>query len=235
MYKGKRILAMIPARAGSKGLPGKNIRPLRRRPLIAWTIEGALKSRYIDRVIVSTDSREIAAVSKKYGAEVPFLRPKALATDKAKTIDVILHLMDWAGRNDKSYEVIMLLQPTSPLRDPADIDRAVKLLFSKKAMAVVSVCETEDTPQLANILPKNGSMKGFLRPEARNKNRQQCSLFYRVNGAVFLAYCDYIKSQRGFFGGKTFAYIMPKERSVDIDDIFDFRFAEFLSKALISA
>ncbi len=228
MYKGRKILGLITARGGSKELPQKNIKPLLDKPLIAWTIEQALMSKYLDRVIVSTDDGKIAEISKKYGAEVPFLRPEELATDESKSIDVVLHTIDWMDTNDKPYDLLMLLQPTSPLRTSKDIDKAIELLFSKNARAVVSVCEVEHHPYWTNILPDNGCMENFIKPEIMNKNRQELPIFYRLNGAIYLSYCDYLKHQGSFFGKETFAYIMSKERSIDIDNEIDFKLAEIL-------
>jgi len=232
LYKGKTILGLIPARGGSKGLPRKNIKPLSDKPLIAWTIEQALASKYLDRIAVSTDDKEIAEVSKKYGADVPFIRPKELAEDNAKGIDVVLHAIDWLKKNDrrKQYDLMMLLQPTSPLRTTEDIDKAIELLFLKKAKAIVSVCEVDHHPLWANTLPEDGCMKDFIRKEVMNKNRQELPKFYRLNGAIYIAYCDYLQKQKSFFGKDTFAYIMPKSRSMDIDDEIDFRLAEILIK-----
>ena len=232
MYKGKTILGLIPARGGSKGLPRKNIKPLLGKPLIAWTIEQALASKYLDKVVVSTDDEEITKISKKYGAEVPFMRPKELAEDNAKGIDVVLHAMDWVKENDtrKQYDLIMLLQPTSPLRTKEDIDKAIELLFLKEAKAIVSVCEVDYHPLWSNTLPEDGCMKNFIRQEIMNKNRQELPLFYRLNGAIYLAYCDYIKEQKSFFGEKTFACIMARERSIDIDNEIDFKLTEILIK-----
>ena len=230
MYKGKTILGLIPARGGSKGLPRKNIKPLLGKPLIAWTIEQSLASKYLDRVVVSTDDKEVAEISKKYGAEVPFMRPKELAEDNAKGIDVVLHTIDWLEENDqrKQYDLLMLLQPTSPLRKSEDIDKVIELLFLKKAKEIVSVCEVDHHPLWANTLPENGCMKNFIRKEIMNKNRQELPVYYRLNGAIYLAYCDYIREQKSFLGSETFAYIMPKERSIDIDDDIDFRLAKIL-------
>jgi len=232
MYKDKTILGLIPARGGSKGLPRKNIKSLLGKPLIAWTIEQALASKFLDRVIVSTDDKEIAEISKKYGAEIPFMRPKELAENNAKGIEVVLHAIDWFRGNDKrkQYDLIMLLQPTSPLRTIKDIDKAIELLFLKEAKAIVSVCEVDHHPLWANILPKDGCMKDFIRREVMNKNRQELSVFYRLNGAIYLAYCDYIKEQESFFGEKTFSYIMPRERAIDIDNEIDFELAQILMK-----
>jgi N-acylneuraminate cytidylyltransferase/CMP-N,N'-diacetyllegionaminic acid synthase len=233
LYKGKTILGLIPARGGSKGLPGKNIKPLLGKPLIAWTIEQALASKYLDRVVVSTDDKEIAEISKKYGAEVPFIRPKELASDKAQGIDVALHAIDWLKKNDrrKQYDLLMLLQPTSPLSSTEDIDKTIELLFLKEAKAIVSVCEVDHHPLWANTLPEDGCMKDFIKREVRNKNRQELPVFYRLNGAIYLACCNYVKEQKSFFGEKTFAYIMPRERSIDIDNEIDFKLAEILTRS----
>ena len=228
MYKNKKILALIPARGASKGLPYKNIRILMEKPLIAWTIEEAKKSKYLDRIIVSTEDVKIANISKRYGADVPFLRPKKLATDTAKMMDVVLHTMKCMEKDNAIYDLIILLQPTSPLRIARDIDNAIKLLFTKKAQAIVSICQTEHNPCGSNILPINGCLGTFLRPKFINKNRQELSTFYRINGAIYLAYSSYFKKIKQFLGKKTYAYIMPAERSVDIDTKLDFEFAWFL-------
>lgn len=228
MYKGKRFLGIIPARGGSKGLPGKNIRCLLDKPLIAWTIEQALAGRYLDRVIVTTDDKEIAAISKKYGADVPFMRPEELADDEAKTIDVVLHAISRLELEKGNYDLAVLLQPTSPLREAGDIDGAIELLFLRNAQAVISVCKAEHHPFWTNTLPSDGCMKDFIRPEIKHKHRQQLPDFYRLNGAIYAAYCSYLKAQKDFFGAETYSYIMPEGRSVDIDSELDFKFAEFL-------
>ena len=231
MYKDRRVLAIVPARGGSKGLLRKNIKPLLRKPLIAWTIEAARNNRYIDRVLVSTDDNETAEISRKYGAETPFLRPRELAADNSKRIDVVLHALEWLeNKESEIYDLVIFLQPTSPLRACEDIDKALKLLFSKDARAIVSVCKAEHPPHWAGTLPDNGCMKDFLKRGIRNKNRQELPVFYRINGAIFLAYRDYLKEQKSFFGNRTFAYVMPAERSVDIDYEIDFKLAEILKK-----
>ncbi|MDP8230768.1 MAG: acylneuraminate cytidylyltransferase family protein [Candidatus Gorgyraea atricola] len=228
MIQGKKVLSLISARGGSKRLPGKNIRDIAGKPLIAWTIEQAKNSKYIDRVIVSTDDRKISEVATRYGADMPFLRPWELAKDDSKGIDVAVHAIEWMEKNNTPYDLLILLQPTSPLRRSVDIDKAIESIFLKNASAIVSVCETEHHPFWANILPENGCMKNFLDKRIVNKNRQELPLFYRLNGAIYIAYADYIKSHKTFFGNKTYAYIMPTERSVDIDSEIDIKFAEFL-------
>ncbi|MFA4991100.1 MAG: acylneuraminate cytidylyltransferase family protein [Candidatus Omnitrophota bacterium] len=219
MYKDKTILALIPARGGSKRLRGKNIRSLNGKPLIAWTVEEAMKSGYVDNVAVSTDDRKIAAVSRARGAAVPFLRPARLATDSASGMDVLLHAVDWFEKKGKRYDLILLLQPTSPLRTRADIDNAIRLLFSKKAGAIVSVYKSGHKPYWSDTLPKNRCMKDFMKGSGFKAGAPER---YTLNGAIYLGYSDYIRRHRGFIGQKTFAYVMPEERSVDIDNEFDF-------------
>ena len=224
MISGKSVLAIIPARGGSKGLPGKNIKELCDKPLIAWTIEQAKSCSDINRIVVSTDDREIAEVAEKYGAEVPFIRPAELANDIATSIDVIFHAINWLKEyKDYRPEYILLLQPTSPLRTREDIDGAIRMLKEKKAQAVVSVCETDHHPWGSNILPEDGNMKDFIRPDILNKRRQDLPVFHELNGAIYLADTDYLHEYNGFLGPDTFAYKMSKERSVDIDSDLDFK------------
>ena len=229
MINGKSLLAIIPARGGSKGFPGKNIKKLCGKPLIAWSIEQAKSCDNIDRIVISTDDESIANVAKQYGTEVPFMRPAELATDTASTVDVIFHVFDWYKKyEDFEPEYILLLQPTSPLRAVTDIKGAIQTLKDKDARAVVSVCETDHHPWWSNILPEDSNMKDFLRPDILNKRRQELPVFYRLNGALYLTDSEYLLTHNGFIGPKTFAYKMPKTRSVDIDSAIDFKLAELL-------
>ncbi|OGX34837.1 MAG: CMP-N-acetlyneuraminic acid synthetase [Omnitrophica WOR_2 bacterium RIFCSPLOWO2_02_FULL_50_19] len=230
MYKGKTILALIPARGGSKGVPRKNIRRFFGKPLIAWAIKGARNSKYVDRVVVSTDDKEIAAVSRRFLAETPFLRVKRLATSRAKGIDVVLDAIDRLERRGERYDLVILLQPTSPLRVSKDIDQAIEFFFEKKAKSVISVCRMEHNPRWSNILPKDGCMKDFIPGAIMNKVRQEFPVYYRLTGAIFLASADYLKVHKTFYGKNAYAYIMPQGRSVDIDNEIDFAFAEYLYK-----
>ena len=218
MYKNKKILAIIPARSGSKRLPNKNILNLEGKPLIAWTIEEAKKSKYIDKIVVSTDSEQIAEISRQYGAEIPFLRPAELAQDTTSSIDVIKYCLENIKEN---FDYLMLLQPTSPLRTSEDIDNAINML-DENTLAVVSVCETEHSPLWSNTLPEDLSMENFLRPEVKNKRSQDLPKFYRLNGAVFLAEINYFYRHNGFYGPKTKALIMRLGHSIDIDTELDF-------------
>jgi N-acylneuraminate cytidylyltransferase/CMP-N,N'-diacetyllegionaminic acid synthase len=231
VFDGRRIIALIPARGGSKGLPGKNIRELAGRPLLAWSIEAARQSRFVDHVAVSTDNREIADVAEAAGGKVPFLRPAHLATDDASSFDALIHALDWYDGKGNDFDLVVWLQPTSPLRTGEDIDQAIELYFEKEAEAIVSVCETDHHPWWSNVLPDDACMADFLRPEVLNTNRQDLPLHYRLNGALYIGSPGFLRDRQSFFGDLTFAYIMPKERSIDIDDIFDFKLAEFLLSA----
>ncbi len=229
MIDNKEVMAIIPARGGSKGLPGKNIKHLCGRPLITFSIKAALECDYIDETIVSTDYKEIAEIAAEYGAQVPFLRPCELSEDDTSTMDVIFHAIDWMDKY-KNYqpEYILLLQPTSPLRNTEDINGAVRILKNKKAGAVVSVCKTDHPLWWSNTLPADGRMNNFIRKEILNKRRQDLPVYYRLNGAIYLARTDYIRKYNSFFGPDTFACKMPRAHSIDIDSILDFRLAELL-------
>lgn len=228
MHNGKRILVVIPARGGSKGLPEKNIREMAGKPLLAWSIEAARQSRFVDEVIVSTDCEKIAQIAKLWGGQVPFLRPAELATDTAKGIDVIVHALAWRQTIAPPVDLVLVLQPTSPLRTAEDIDQAVDLFSSKQAKAIVSVCPVEHHPWWTNTLPENGCLGKFLRPEVVNTNRQELPDFYRLNGAIYLADAAFLQKAQSFMTSETYAYVMPLERSVDIDSLLDFRVAELM-------
>lgn len=223
-----KVVYFIPARGGSKGLPGKNILLLAGKPVIEWSIRAALQAKTSGDVVVSTDSEEIASIAKKAGANVPFLRPEHLAQDATPTMDVLFHFLDFQKAKGIDYDMVVLLQPTSPLRNSNDIDGAFELLKSSGAQSVVSVAECDHHPLWANELPADFSMKNFLRPEVKGKNRQQLPCYYMLNGAIYLAKTSYLAEQKSFMGDKTVAYIMPKERSVDIDSEVDLIVANHL-------
>ena len=228
MIQGKKVLAYIPARSGSKGLPYKNIKLLGGIPLLAHSIKAAKQSQYVDQVILSTDSEEYAAIGKEYGAVVPFIRPAELAQDHTIEADVIIHLINWLKENNQTpFDIIVKLQPTSPLRTAVDIDRAIELLLEKEADSVIGVCETAINPLWTNTLPEDGSMRNFIKRESID-NRQQLGIYYELNGAVYVSTPEMIIKNQGWFGANPYAYIMPRERSVDIDEHFDLEFAEFL-------
>ena len=229
MYKGKRVIALIPARGGSKGLPDKNILLLAGKPLIAWTIMAALNAPEIDRVIVSTDSEQIADVAREWGAEVPFSRPSELSTDDAKGIDVVFHALDWLAGQGESVGLLILLQPTSPLRTADDIHKGFQVFQrGEDVRAVVSVARPSHHPLWANTLPDNGWMGEFIRPDVLNRNRQDLPAYYELNGAIYIAEPDYLRQKDSFISDSTFALIMEPDHSVDIDSKMDLVVAEQL-------
>lgn len=227
MYKNKTFLGIIPARGGSKRLPRKNLLNLCGKPLIAWTIEAGKKSRYIDEIIVTSDDDEILGISKQFGSNI-IKRPKELASDTALTFDAVKHVLDSIS---ESYDYVILLQPTSPLRNEKHIDEAIEFLFVKNADAVISVCETEHCPLWCNTLPDNKSMEGFLKEEIKNKRSQDLPKYYRLNGAIYICNIDKLLKAKSFFLEKNiFAYIMDKKSSIDIDEEIDFILAQALFK-----
>lgn len=230
MIDGKTILAIIPARGGSKRVPRKNLANLAGKPLITYTIEAGLKANYIDELVVSTDDHEIAAVAKSSGASVPFIRPYELAQDESSTLDVIKNVIDFYKKTElKLFDYILLLQPTSPLRDYAEINKAIEILADKKADALVSVCETEHSPLWTNTLPADLSLVNFIKDEVKNKRSQDLEKYYRLNGAIYI--CNsarFLNEETFFIKGNIYAYIMSQEKSVDIDTIIDFALCEIL-------
>lgn len=222
-----KILFIIPARGGSKGLPGKNIKDLQGKPLIAYAIEAAQNSGISGDIIVSTDDEKIAETAKKFGAQVPFLRPEILSGDKASGMDVIFHAVDFAKQHGTIYDFVIVLQPTSPLRTADDIKNAYNLLQEQKAKAVVSVSVCDHHPLWTNTLPEDKFMGNFMKPEVKDKQRQQLPEYYQINGAIYMGYLDYISEKKVFIGDKTVAFIMPAERSVDIDTEKDLVLANY--------
>jgi CMP-N,N'-diacetyllegionaminic acid synthase len=222
----KKVLAVITARGGSKGLPGKNVKELAGKPLIAWTIEAANKSKYIDHLILSSEDSDIIDVSKEWGCNVPFVRPLKLAQDDNVSIEVLLHAIDQVDY----YDYVVLLQPTSPLRTCDDIDGCIELCLKKKANVAVSVTEQEKSPYwMFNVDAKTSKMAPLMGREIVGR-RQELPKVYSLNGAVYFVKCDWLKVNRTFFSPETIAYEMPKERSFDIDTELDFRICEYFLK-----
>ena len=222
-------MAIIPARSGSKRLPKKNILPLAGKPLIAWTIEAAKLSRYVDDVVVSTDSDEIMSLAIEYGAEAPFTRPAHLATDEAGSSPVLLDAIGWLKARGRAYDLVIMLQPTSPLRTASDIDKAVEYFIEKSAKGVISVCECEHSPLWANTLAPDHSMEGFIPQQARGLRSQDLPTYYRLNGAVYIFDVKFLEQEQGmFYSPDVYAWVMAREHSVDIDNMMDFKLAEVL-------
>lgn len=231
MYKGKRILGVITARGGSKSIPKKNIKKLAGESLIAYTIKAAKASQYLDYFLVSTDSPEIARVSKKYGVPVPFMRPAELATDTAKSIPVVIHTLDWLKINHKQeYDYVMILQPTSPFRTAGDIDECIKKAVDKKADSVMSMVKLSDFS-----ISKLKKLKGdLILPLVEGEGKVSASKhempdIFKRNCAIYLTKTKIIR-QNDLFGKKSLAYIMSLERSVDINTPLDFIVADVLMR-----
>lgn len=223
MTEGKRVLGVIPARGGSKGVPGKNIRLVGGKPLIAWTIEAARSSKYLNHVVLTSDDREIIEVAKKYHCDAPFIRESHLASDTTPTIDVVLDVLDRC----LGYEWVVLLQPTSPLRTAQDIDRAVELCITSNTPSCVSVCLAQESPYWMYTLNSNKHLTSLL-PNIEVTRRQDLPRIYSLNGAIYVAKAEWLKKERTFLTPETVAYEMPIERSLDIDTESDFLQLKFL-------
>ena len=220
------MLAIIPARGGSKGLPGKNIKDICGKPLIAWTIEESVRSDYINDIIVSTDDEQIASIAKSYGARVPFLRPGHLASDDSLAVDTYLYTINRLElEKGNKIEDLAILQPTSPLRTTEDINGAISMFYEKEADSVIS-CTKEYHPVTWH---KNIGQDNRITPifEDKLSNRQGLPVTYYPNGAIFVFSYNFLKTKK-YYSENSYAFIMPRNRSVDIDEIDDFEYAEFL-------
>ena len=225
MINNKKILALIPARGGSKGIKDKNIFPLCGKPLIAYSIEAAQKSKYIDEIFVSTDSKKIASTAKKIGASVPFLRPAELATDTSKSIDVIIHVINELKKLNLFFDILVLLQPTSPLRNTEDIDKAIKTFEENDELPLVSISEVNDNPILIRTLGNNGHLNKLLETNS-DVRRQDMKKYYRVNGSIYINRISDL-SENSSLNDNSVPYIIPSCRSVDIDEMKDLVVAEY--------
>ena len=223
-----RNLAIIPARSGSKGLKDKNIKFLNEKPLLAYTIETAKKSGLFNEIMVSTDSEKYAEIAKQHGANVPFLRSEKLSNDTASSWDVVKDVIGRYKELGLEFETVALLQPTSPLRTSSDIIQGYKIFQEKYANFVVGVCEMDHSPLWSNTLPNDGSMENFIKPEVVGLPRQSIPTYYRINGALYIIKVDYLMKFTNIYADKSFATVMKKENSIDIDDQIDFTIAEVL-------
>lgn len=220
-------LAVILARSGSKGLPDKNIKELCGKPLLAYTVEAAIISGKYDIVHVSTDSELYVDIAKKYGADVPFLRDEKLAGDNASSWDAVRYVVEEYEKLGQTFDTISLLQPTSPLRDSTDIRNAFEIYESNKATGVVSVCEVDHSPLACNTLPEDNSLDGFIDINKVGR-RQDMGTYYRINGAIYIQNRDLLMNGESIYSQGSYAYVMDKRHSVDIDDEMDFLFAQTL-------
>ncbi|MBL4889041.1 MAG: acylneuraminate cytidylyltransferase family protein [Candidatus Lindowbacteria bacterium] len=224
MIDSKNVLPLIPARGGSKELPGKNILEICGKPLIAWSINAAKESQYIDQVIVNTDSEEIAEIAKSFGAEVPFMRPTELALDDSLIRDSILDVLN---KLETKPDILCLLQPTSPLRTSLDIDAALCLIVEKNGDAVVSMTEVVSPDYDTGILSNDLCIEGFLSVN-EHLNRDDAGKYAQINGALYISTVENFEKTQSWFTGKSHAFLMDKSRSIDIDDETDFICAEAL-------
>ena len=220
------VVAIVPARAGSKRLPGKNFMDLHGKPLVRWTLEAALESQVIDSLVVSSDDDVILSEGARLGLYT-IRRPEHLASDTATTFDVIVHTLECLAQEGVRPARVMLLQATSPLRRAQDIREAVQCMNDTKAASVVSVCQCEHSPLWSNTLGPEGGMDNFLRSELIGKRSQDLDVYYRLNGAIYIANTEEFIEAKGFFMPNSRAYIMPADRSVDIDTLMDFKLCEF--------
>ena len=216
MIQDKTVLAVIAARGGSKGLRRKNLREAGGKPLIAWSIEAGRGSRYIDRLILSSDDDEIMAVAREWECEVPFRRPEHLAGDGARIEDALIHALDTI---DDDFDYLVLLQATSPLRTSSDIDACLESCLESGAPTLISVSEAGKSPYWMYSLDADGRMQPLL--EGRYSRRQDLPAAYAVNGAVYVAEIGWFRRNTTFVSAETRAYVMPAERSVDVDSEID--------------
>ena len=233
MINGKRSIAIIPARGGRKGLPGKNIKELCGKPLIAWTIEAGLGSQYIDEVVVSTDSEEIACVARTFGASVPFYRPAELSGDASTSFDVVKHAISfYKDELNEEFNYVVMLEPTSPLRDKVDIDSAIEqLLTNPQASAIVGICKTESQNPAFLVKKSNANcLVGYENKDMRVLRRQEISDVYFFEGSVYISHMETLLTRKTFYHDCTLGYEVPKWKSPEIDDMDDFVIVEALMK-----
>lgn len=225
MIHKKKVLAIIPARGGSKGLPRKNILDLGGLPLIAWTIRAAQNSKYIDKVILTSDDAEICSIAEQYQCDVPFIRPKELASDTATTASVVLHALE---QLDEAFELIVLLQPTSPFRTEQHIDEAIEYYEEHHSQSLVSVSSLTKSPEWLFNLDSNNKLMPLLAHFQTVTRRQDAQKAYYLNGSIYLFNKEQFMNHPCFIDENTEAYFMDEYSSIDIDSINDLNFARFL-------
>lgn len=229
MVKQYNVLGVITARGGSKGIKKKNIVDLCGKPLICYSIDAAQKSQYLKDFLISTDAKDIAKIGKDHGADVPFMRPKELSEDDSKSIDVVLHALEWAEKNwSKKYDYVMILQPTSPFREPEDIDESIKLAYENKADSVISMKELSDFSMKKLKKIKDNKIIPFSEDEGQfSDRRQDLEPIYKRNCAIYLTKTELIR-KKDLFGEISIPYIMSEDRSLDINEKIDLFVARVL-------
>lgn len=233
MISGKSVLAIIPARGGSKGLPGKNIRSMCGKPLICWSILQGLESQYIDEVLVTTDSQEILDIARKCGANTPFLRPKSLAKDDVSSVDVLIHAVDYLSEAGRVYDYVVLLEPTSPLRDVSDVDGAIELLINNElSKSIVGVTKVEGAHPSFLFTIQNELLKPMLGMEPNGLRRQDLKEeFYYLEGSIYVSSVSALTERRGFYHADTLPWVVDRYKAIEIDELCDFVAAEALMEA----
>jgi CMP-N,N'-diacetyllegionaminic acid synthase len=226
MIHGKTVLGLVMARGGSKGIPRKNLRLVGGKPMLAWTINAAQDSSFIDRTILSSDDPEIITLARELGCEVPFVRPARLAADDTSAMDVVRHAV---SALKTAYDYLVLLQPTSPLRTGIHIDECLTLCYERAAPAAVSVVEAATNPYWMYSVEQDLRLTALMGPKQRPTRRQELPSYYALNGAIFVARTAWLLKNNDFVGPESVAYIMPPESSVDIDTERDL----WLANALI--
>ncbi|CAN1212231.1 N-acylneuraminate cytidylyltransferase [Tumidithrix helvetica PCC 7403] len=230
MISGKTVLAIIPARGGSKGVPRKNIRNIAGKPLIAWTIAAAQRSKYIDRLILSSEDEEIIQIAQAWGCELPFRRPAELAQDCTPSILPIIYTLEQLaqGMPPKHYDYVVLLQPTSPLRNVTDIDSCLEKCVNQQSNACVSVTKAEQNPYWMYMVDADSRMRSLMQSADVIPRRQDLPTVYALNGAIYVAKCEWLLQTKSFLTEETIAYLMPQERSLDIDTEIDLAILEIM-------
>lgn len=224
MINGKKVLALIPARGGSKGIKDKNIYLVCGKPLIGYSIEAAIGSKYIDTVVVSTDSKKIADYSIKYGADVPFMRPDELASDTAKSIDTVVHALSFFEKNQEQFDIVIFLQATSPLRDSKDIDNSIEFFINNDCRSLLSVSEVDVNPVLIRSITNKGNLIPVIQANSSIR-RQDFKKYFRVNGALYINYCKDITAETSLNDNES-GYIISRDHGIDIDTMDDIRIVE---------
>ncbi len=227
MYKKKKFLAIIPARAGSKRVLNKNKRILNGKPLIQWSIDAAKQSKYIDSIVVSSDDNQILSIAQKQNVDI-LKRPDSLASNTSTAVDVLLHALE---KIEDTFDYLVLLQPTSPLRTSLDIDQAIEMLIDREKNSVVSVCQTQHSPLWCNTLPESGIMDNFMSKSLEGKRSQDLETYYRLNGAIYIVKISEFISVKSLIPDNAYAYKMDQSRSIDIDTMYDFVCAEAIMKS----
>lgn len=233
MYKNKTFLGIIPARGGSKGLPGKNIKELCGKPLIAWSIESGLKSKYLDEVMVTTDSKDIANIAKQYGASVPFLRPDVLASDTATSFDAIKHTIEfYKNEFDKEFDYIVLLEPTSPLREVDDIDNMIEKIIKDEDNfdSIVSIGEVAEHPSIMKQIVSENNILPFCKELELTTRRQDNKKAYFPYGVAYIVKTKSLLEEKTFYTARNTFYEIKRYQCYEIDDIYDFLAIENIMK-----